>query len=344
MHMVVLVVCLQTWAGAALASEPDPPATQPAEGDRPPAPAEPPPRPSPALTEPLFIQGQTVGTPMSLDSAAADEVALDGVLRAMAEYTFEADFKGDPGSVSISRAAAGVGIGARLSQQLRLNVDFDAEASRYHFTNATGLIAGTANPFEDMHRFNLGGRLTYILDDQWSVYAGGGTEIAGENGAGIGDSTVFGGSLGARCVLDKDLALSLGFAARTSLEARTYYVPWIGVEWQVSDKVSFNVRGLGAELRAQIAREWFASLDTTFEIREYRLNDSNPLPFGVVRDHRVPVGVGLTYRPSGSFDITLRGGVVVWQQFIVDNQNGVQQSETNTQAAPLISLSGQFRF
>ncbi len=285
--------------------------------------------------------------PANSDPQVPDPVhypAFDATLTPVGEFAFSGDLKGSPGTVSVARAGANLEFNARIDSQFRLGLSVDAEGSWYRFRGATALIPGTSQPFNDVYLVRLTPSASYAFNQQWSVLAGAIVEFAGEPGADLGDSFTAGGFGGVRVALAENFALTLGAAAKSSLEDDAIIYPLVGIEWQITPTVSFSTAGPGARLTAELTDSWAVFLQAGFQLREYRLDDDSPLPAGVARDARIPVTIGLTWQPAESVKVTLRGGVVVWQEFEIDNAAGLQISETNTKPAPFIGLSADFQF
>ncbi len=265
-------------------------------------------------------------------------------LEPVGEITFSGDLKRGGGSVSVYRGGVNLGLSTALNEQIRLNLRVESESSSYDFSNATGLIAGTSKPFNDMYSVRVSPSVAYFIDGEWSVVGAGLFEIAGEGSADVSDSITGGGFALVRYAFSEDFSLALGIAAISRLEDDVFAVPLIGIEWQITPEVKFETRGLGGNLTAKLDDEWSFFLEASYETREYRLADDSPQPEGVARDQRVPIGVGVRYRPAGWLECTLRGGASVWQEYQIDDRNGNEISEVRTKPAPYIGLAVEFRF
>lgn len=261
-----------------------------------------------------------------------------------AEHSFDTDLKNIPGSYSVSRVQSGLGVGYFVTEQLRLGLDFENEQSFYDFDAAATFIPGTSKPFSHISTYGLTPNLSYSLDQQWTLIGSGLFDWSQEHGSPDSDGFTGGGLVGVRYALSDDLALTFGLIARSRLEKSTLWLPLVGVEWKIDDTLSLAVRGPGAVVTAKINDQWSAFFDGEFRSREFRLDEDNPLPDGVIRDRRFVVGAGVRYQPAPFFDISLRGGAVVWQEFRVDNNNGDEQREIESDPTPFIGLSATVRF
>ncbi|MBC7771040.1 MAG: hypothetical protein H7210_00960 [Pyrinomonadaceae bacterium] len=296
------------------------------------------PAPAPAQTTP---PGSST---IELTPQKSPERPITFQLRGGGEYTFSSDIDDSPGDIGIARTNFGVGIGIPIGERSRLSLDVDEEVSWYFFDNAPGLVPGTSDPFELALSTQFQPTFSSQIDERWSWFVGGIVNFAGEADADIGESATYGGFGGARYRFSDTFALSFGLGARTRLEDSTFVIPLIGIEWKVSDRVTVASEGTHIKITAQMNQQLAVTLSGGWELREYRLDDTGPLPDGVARDRRVPVGVTLDWKPADNVQLSLGGGVVVWQEFRFDDRNGDRVSETNTNPAAFVGVSGKFTF
>ncbi|MBC7834953.1 MAG: hypothetical protein H7Y88_07610 [Phycisphaerales bacterium] len=289
----------------------------------------------------------------------ADLPAWQLWLRGAGEFTFAADLDDDAGAsgtqgeVSIARASTGLTFLGPIGDRARLNIDLTGEVSWYNFENggallppASALPAGTVTDslFDEVYEVGVAPILAFVIDEQWSWFLGGGVRASGESGADIGESLTYGGFGGARYAFSEDLALSFGLGVRTRLEDDPYVLPVLGLEWQINDKVRFATEGLGARVTAAIDDEWSVWISGAYESREFRLEEDGPLPDGVVNDSRFPIGVGVQWKPSANLVFEVAGGVVVWQEFEIDDSDGDEVAEVQTDPAAFIRAGVRIAF
>lgn len=265
-------------------------------------------------------------------------------LRGGGEYTFASDIDNTPGDVSIARANFGFGVGIPIGERSRFLLDLDEEVSWYFFESASGLVPGTTDPFELALSTQFQPMFSSQVDDHWSWFVGGIVNFSGEADADIGDSATYGGFGGARYKFSDTFSLSFGLGAKSRLEDSALVIPLLGVEWKVSDRVTVSSEGTRVKITAQMNKQLAVTLSGGWELREYRLDDDNTLPDGVARDRRVPIGLSLDWKPSDNIQLSFGGGVVVWQEFRFDDRNGNRISETNTDPAAFVGISGKINF
>jgi hypothetical protein len=263
-------------------------------------------------------------------------------------HQFSTDLRGNPGSYQVSRLSSGVGVGYRLNADVRLSLDLGSEISWYDFENATTVLpppAGvSAKPFHVMYDTSINPGVRYSIDKDWFVFAGGIFQFAGEREADIGDTFTAGGFVGAGYRVDENLTLSAGLLAKTSLEDDVSAFPIIGVNWKITDNLRLDTRGLGATLSLKVSDPFTVFLEAFYESREFRLSDENFLRKGVVRDRQLPVALGVVWRACEGFTLTLRGGVVAYQQFDILNQDGNRQNRFRSDPTGFVGIKGEFKF
>ncbi len=283
-------------------------------------------------------------TPTTLTRPGQDASPWVISLSGFGTHQFSADLRGNPGSFQVSRLNTGVGVGYKLNDDLRLSLDLGSEISWYDFDGATTVLPGTAKPFHVMYDTSINPGAFYKIDEDWFAFVGGIFQFAGERDADAGDAFTAGGFVGVGYKVDENLTLSLGVLAKTSLEDDTEAFPIIGVNWKITDRLRLDTRGLGVTLSYKISDPFTVFIDASYESREYRLADDSFLPKGVVRDRQFPIGVGVTWSPVPSFSLSLRGGVIAYQQFDILNQDGNRQNRFRSDITGFVGIKGEFRF
>lgn len=268
--------------------------------------------------------------------------------------TFETDLDDSPGSVAVWRAGGGVGASFWLTEQVRLGASFDTEVSWYDFDDAVGLVPGTDDPLDRAQETSFDAGVLYFHSKEWAWFAGGGVTIGAEEGADIGDAITGGGTIGARWQMDPRFALNFGLAARTRLEEDPLVLPLIGFDWTVNESVRVSSSGpgvfaatdsLGARVFAQVSEDVTVMLGGRWKLREFRLDESDTIASeGVFRDARFALDVGLLWQPVENISLGLIGGVIPWQEYTIDDEDGNEISEVNSDPAGFIAFGGRITF
>lgn len=298
----------------------------------------------------LAIGSMTLGA-QAQDDPATEAAAEDPLAKTSFSLTFNtewigtADFDVSPGDVSVTRLGAQFGVRHPINQKLALRFGASVEHSVYDFSGATGLVAGTGDPYDDVtiSTINLGGE--YSPDEVNTWFFGGFVRSAGESGAEFDDTISGGALLGFRHAFSDRFVLGVGAAVGTELEDDVYIVPFPIIQWKIDDRwtlASGERAGLALSYKASDA--WTLGLEGGYERREYRLDDNGPLPSGVVDERRVPIAFFATFTPGANFIITGRVGAHFLNEFEFQNATGATLIEDDTEAALGVGLDLTIRF
>lgn len=292
----------------------------------------------------------TVPTTLSTRTPEADQSPWSVNLSGGGSHQFRTDLRNGNGSFQVSRAQFGAGISYRLNSDLTLNLDSSTEVSWYDFRNAITLFtpvpnaSSTAKPFHTLYQTSINPGFRYLINKEWFVIGGGIFQFAGENKAKVGDSFTAGGFLGVGYRIGDSLTLTGGIIASSRIEDNAFVAPLIGITWKINEKFTLQSRGLGAELSYTHSEQLAFFADVGYESREYRLSDRNFLPEGIVRDKQIPVGLGLRWSVCPNFDLTLRGGLIAYQQFTIDDKNGNRINRLRSDPTGFIGIKGEIKF
>ncbi len=266
-------------------------------------------------------------------------------LRFDTEWIGSADLDTGPGDVSVTRLGASFGIRHIVNPRLALRFGASVEHSQYDFSGATGLVAGTADPFDDITitTVSVGGEYASSETDAWifGVFV----RSAGESGADFGDTIDGGIMLGYRHTFSETFSLGAAVNVGTELEDDIYAIPIVIIDWQINDKWRLaTTEQARVQLRYEHADAWAFGVEGGYERREFRLDQSGPLPHGVVDERRIPLAAFATYTASPNFIITGRIGTSVWSEFEFSNSRGNFVSEDELAASLALGLSLTVRF
>ena len=301
----------------------------------------------PADPEPASVSVPAVESPSQLvpRPSATPSFTLD--LRPRAEYTFESSLDDADADLSVARAGLIADLAIPINERFRLALNTDFELSWYDFeSDDTGSAGLFDDPLEDVYRFRVSPGFFYAVNQQWGVLAGGIVEIAGEAGADVADSTTWGGYVGARYAFSENFAMTGGVMAKTRIEDNALFLPIIGFEWKVNSRVTLSTSGpgFGLRLHTMIDEKWSMSLGAAWESRDFRLDDDAMISGGIARDERVPITLGVTYKPTDRVTLALYGGAIVWQELSLDDEDGNELVEDNTDPTPFVGFTASFRF
>lgn len=256
-----------------------------------------------------------------------------------------ADLDTSPGELTISRVAAHIAAGFKVSETADIAIRFDTEFSSYDFDNATGLIPGTSEPFDDARTLTITPIYRDFHENGWAWFVGGRIQSAGESGADFSDTLTGGGLGGASYQVTSSLRLGAGISISDNLaEDDVFVLPFPIIQWDITGDLRLETAGRGARLAYQIHKDWSLALEAGFERREYRLDDNGPLPGGAVIDQSFPIALAATFRPDPRFELVGRVGSHVFADLEFYNAAGNEIADDERDPALFAGFELQVRF
>jgi len=257
------------------------------------------------------------------------------------EWTMQSDFDDADGDLSVSRIGAGVAASFKADDANRVTITLAEELSFYDFSSSNLLPDGT-DPLDSASQTVLGASLSSRLSPDWTLLTSGEVRVSAEPGADLDDSLSLGGvALGSYRVSDA-LSIGAGVLVRTRLEDDVLVVPIASIRWQIDDRWSLGSEGDAGGVRLRLAyassETWTFSADAGYEGREFRLDDDGPVPSGVLRETRLPVALGATWKPTTDLSVRARAGMSFLQSVEIENASGDELADTDLDAAPFVSL------
>lgn len=259
-------------------------------------------------------------------------------------YYPAADFDGSPGSVAIQRGGWDAELGYKVADDRSFTLHLHTEASFYDFGNGSAIVPGSQKPFNDLYETMLGTSLCVANTARTSWFAGFELGLSGEDEASIGEAVTLGGVSGLRYQAHENLALQVGVAAQTRLEDQPWVIPFLGFEWDINDRWTLTAEGWQARLQGDLDDRWSIFGEAVYEVRQFRLNDDNPLPGGVARDEEITIGAGVQWQPAEGIKVSFEGGLVAWQELTMLDEDGNRISETETSNGKYAAIGVELAF
>lgn len=267
-------------------------------------------------------------------------------LHAFTAYEFEADTDDGDASYSVFRAGGDATIGWRASEALNLSFGIGYDVSDYSFDNFSDIVPAIDedDPFDEFHQFSFSVTGRYQLDPTWHVSLGGFARAGFETGADVGDSWTGGGFGAVGFRVGEDLTLGFGVGATSQHDDDPFVFPVITVNWQINEKLRLDSQKLGARLTYTLTDELDLFARAEYFRREYRLDEHEDIDSGVFRDARVPVGVGVEWRPLAGLTVGFEAGAMVYSElrFYDDDNDRVASTDADPTAYLALHLSYTF--
>jgi hypothetical protein len=267
-------------------------------------------------------------------------------------HQFATDVEDAPGEVSIDRAYASLSSTFGLNEDLSLGVRLAWEGGWYDFDGANPLAIGGVSPWKAVHGIQLGARLNWTLDAQWSVGVGVFGSAAGESDADVGDALTFGGSVSGAWRANDRFTIGAGILASTQIEEDALIIPLLIIDWRITDAIRLsNVTGpeayptgAGLELSCTALEGFDFGIGGRWESRRFRLDDEGPAPEGVGEDEGLGLWLRAGIRPTDALRIDLLAGLMLGEELELDDRDGNTIASIELDPSPFVGAFVSFRF
>ncbi len=239
------------------------------------------------------------------------------------EAASRASFGDDGSRVGIGRLAGTISLRAPVADGTIVGVEVAEDVDLYDWSGGSGTFAGAAapdGPFGTVSLTSFRGLVVKQIADDWAVLVIGTVEFSSEDASDWGGSVTGGGALAVRYQWTPSLAVTLGVVGHTRLEDDPFVLPFPGIEWHITDRLTLaTAQGVSLAYDAFDARAWRFDVALGYEDRRFRLDSDGPFPRGIGEETRVPLSVGVAYRPFG---LSLRAGAVTNSKVQVFDEEG----------------------
>jgi len=260
------------------------------------------------------------------------------------EFNFNADFDQGTGDVTVLRAGAAVGASIPADQRGQIQIGLDYEFSHFEFSNTTSL-AGTSDPWSDIHREELTATYSHQQDPQWAWFIGGSIGASGEDGASFSDSLFESGFGGVRYAVNERFVIGLGLGVRSQIEDGPRFVPLPIVNWQISEEWKLSNGGRpGLTLSYTPWKDWTFSLSGEYWYRDFRLDEHGPIPGGVGRETRIPILLGVSYAAGKQITLDAGFGYAFGQNLEVLDSSGNKIADQDLNGSMMFRFTLGYRF
>lgn len=264
-------------------------------------------------------------------------------------HSFSADFDDVGGDVSVTRLGARFGARFVLPPKSSVSLSFGTQHAWYDFGGSPTLVPGVSDPFDHITHYDVDLSYATSIDDEWSLFVGGNVSSGMEDGADFGESLTFGGVVGVRYKVSDSLSIGLAVAAASRLEDEVRVIPLPTIDWQIDERwrlgswnIGYQAAGYALTYKASDALTY--GVAGGFHAREFRLDEDGPIPGGVGREQRIPVGFVMSWTPEPQFEISGFAGAEFATEFEVLSSGGSSLGEDQTDPSLMIGVTGRIRF
>ena len=287
------------------------------------------------LTGPGDLRGQMI-SPLIREESPRVSISASSV------HQFKSDL-GDRGDVSVSRYALTLGGTTRLGERVGLGVRLNYELDKYNFSSANSL--SSQNPWDNINKLGLGMRLSYKITDQWNIGGGPIVQFAGESGASLSNSLLYGGLVAATYRASRDFTVGFGAGVFYRLE-ETRIFPSLLVSWNITDKLRLgNAYRLGPtgpaglELSYIIDDNWQVAAGGGHQSSRFRLDKNGALPEGIGENSSWPVYARLSRKLGKLVMLDLYGGAALGGKMKLQDSRGNDINTASYNTAPLLGFN-----
>jgi len=263
-------------------------------------------------------------------------------LELFAQARGSARFQDTSGSLEVQRGGLDAIFGRRTPGERAWALHLSSESSFYSFGKSSTLVPGEARPFNDLYQTSAGLQLAAAAGPKLSWLAGFEVTMAGEDLADPSDALVAGGLGGVRYAITPDVDFSFGLAGESQLEDDAWVMPFFGMDWRIADGTSFAIQGSEMRFEQRLGAHLSGHLGALFDVRQYRLNDANPVPSGVFRDEEIRVTAGLDWKFAETGRLGIEFGQVLWNELTVLDSGGGLVGSSEAEKAPFVGFSLRF--
>ncbi|MCK6445179.1 MAG: hypothetical protein L6Q99_02195 [Planctomycetes bacterium] len=288
------------------------------------------------------LESKAGGSFESLDALAAEPDERTFVeARAHGLVTGSGSLEGG-GDVATQAGGWSVTFGRELGEERLAAFSIETNGYFYDFGPGTALVPGSSQPFNDLYEARVSG-LVRTEGDGLGWFAGLSATLGGEDEADASEALAVGGLGGFRWSRSPDTAVEFGIAAQSRLEDDAWLWPFLGFEWQATERLSFEARGTSVQANVDWNESWRTFARAEYLLRQFRLNDDSPLAQGVLRDETIRAGLGLERRGENvSFE--LFAGFDLWRELSTLASGGAGVAEAEVDSAPFLAFSLGFDF
>lgn len=252
----------------------------------------------------------------------------------------------DEGDGSFALYEAGAEISAR--RVLRdldgiLNFGFQVDLLDFDLEEGNSLLVEKSGRFDHVLETEAGVNLV-LRRGEWSYMGFAGVGMSGEEGVSVDDAAFVLGGLGLVGQWSDRVRFGFGLVARTRLEDDALVVPFITVDFWMTDDLKLGIRnGLAAEYRLDPDRTYL-TLNANYDSHRFRLDGDEPLPDGVVEYQRIPVSLGIRHNFSHNLAVRSSVGAIVWHRFELADRNGKDLGDTDADPTAVLRVAVRFGF
>jgi long-subunit fatty acid transport protein len=247
------------------------------------------------------------------------------------------------GDVSVSRYSIAANSTWPVIDKVSVGMGFSYEFDDYDFSRLSGFAV--PDPWSKIDRVGVHARVMYSLSPEWRLFAGPAGQYAGEQGAKVDDSLLYGGTVGA--IYKPSPTLMIGFGAGIFYRlGTTSFFPAFIFSWKITDNLRLGnsyetgpAGPAGLELAYAIDHKWETAISGGYSSYRFRLDNNGPTPNGIGQADSWPFVARLSRKLGPNLRLDLYGGAAFGGKLRLDDSQGHEIDRTSYNTAPLVGLA-----
>jgi len=210
----------------------------------------------------------------------------------------------------------------------------------YDWSGPNGLIAGTDEPFANVHTLRAGVNLFQPLSESFAAVVSFSASVSAADGADLADGFSWSATAGGGYRFSKQLDAGAGVLVSNTFGDGLFVIGGPQFTWRPTEQWEIALQGAELDVAYRPVPAWELGLGALFDGARFRLPEDAPgdRPGGIVGESRLPVFLRLRYRGSKKVDVELRAGYDVWRYFTVEDRNGHAEYSVEQDPAPFVAL------
>lgn len=262
-------------------------------------------------------------------------------LRYTPSEIFRADFKDEPGRITVLHHDLSGTLMFPLDQDRRVNLSASYDRHVYRFKDNEQL----ADAPEDVYETQFVAVYMGPLNRDWSVFAMGGVRGAAERGASRSDNLMPNGMILFQRMWRDGLRIGIGGMAADRLDHRPLIIPIGSIDWEITDRWRIRtMRGLHLLYTLDDAGKWEAGLNGEYHSRYVRMRDDGMTPNGTLRSRLLVTTLSLMYRPYPGAAIGAEIGYIPRRKITIRDPDKRVVFESQTESSVTAAFTAAVAF
>ena len=233
------------------------------------------------------------------------------------------------------------------SRRTRAIFQFSNEFAFYDFDGAFRLDPVDGDPVGSMNRQNVDVLVSHNLHRQWSLIALGGSGLARERNADVGDSIVWRAGIGTAYQATENISIGVSVIATAEQEGNVEFLPLPAIDatFDLDESWTLSLGTLsGASLSYEANDKLSFELRAGYNERNYRLDEDGFAPEGVFQDKSIDLRLGVNWQPQPGLEIEAGIGSELWRRFKIEDSNGNRLRRVESDPTLVLFAGLSYRF